>query len=381
MKHIGIYIHIPFCKSKCIYCDFYSVTDASYVSDYVDAVIKQIKRFKKRNGIVTVHSIYFGGGTPSIIDSSYIETILKTIRSLFIVTQNCEISIEANPGTLTSSKLSSYKHMGINRISIGLQSCHNSELSMLSRIHTKEEFEQAFVMCRIEGFDNINVDLMYGLPYQTSSLLKESVEYVTSLKPDHISLYCLKVESETPLAKMSDLLKNIPSEETQCDMFMEARDYLEKLGYEQYEISNFAKPGKECKHNLTYWHSKNYVGFGCAAASFFNGELYSYVKDIETVIAYPTDSVRCICESEILSKKEQAKQYLMLAFRLNEGIDTNEYTTRFGLNFEEEYLPLMKKYIDNGFIIKTLKGYRLSKDGLLISNFILSDILDFTKKE
>lgn len=381
MRHIGIYIHIPFCKSKCIYCDFYSITDTQKVNDYIIALKKQIKSFKKKNRNCIVDTIFFGGGTPSLLEPEQIDEILTCIRNIFIVRKSCEITIESNPGTLDSKKLSRYKAIGINRLSIGLQSCHNDELKMLSRIHTKESFEQVFVLARIEGFDNINIDLMYGLPGQTKAKLLKTINYVLSLNPEHISLYSLKVEPNTPLNQMSDLLSTIPDEEKQYDMFIEARTLLEKNGFTQYEISNFAKEGKECKHNLIYWHSKEYIGFGCAAASYFNGELYSYVKNIDTIIESPTNPVKSVCESTILSNKEQAKQYLMLAFRLNEGIDIKEYEERFNLNFEEEYLPLMKKYIDNGFIKKTQKGYCLSQDGLMVSNYILSDILDFTKKE
>ena len=384
MRKLGIYVHVPYCKKKCIYCDFYSVTDISTQEEYFSSIIKQIKKVKNRSNIksILVDSIYFGGGTPSYVKPKYILDIISAIKQTFTVSKNCEITLEMNPGTVTGSSLSQYKAAGINRLSIGLQSANDDELEMLSRIHTKDKFEETFALCRIEGFDNINIDLMYALPNQSEEKLVKSIKYVTSLNPEHISLYGLKVEPETPLASNTKLVSQIPDEDTQYSMFVKARDILEKNGYEQYEISNFAKPGKECIHNLKYWHSEEYLGFGASASSFFNNELYTYVKDINTIISTPLDIVQTICSTEDLSSiKEQAKQYLMLAFRLSEGINIETYKKRFGLDFEEEYLPKIKKYLDNDFIEKTQIGYRLSKSGMLVSNYILSDILDFTKKE
>ena len=382
MRHIGIYIHIPFCKSKCIYCDFYSITDTSSQEKYIQAVIKQIKSFKRKAKGTVVDSIYFGGGTPSIIKPEYIYEILSEISKTFTLASNCEISMEMNPGTVTSDALSRYKSYGINRLSMGLQSAHNTELRMLGRIHSRQDFENSFAMCRIEGFDNINVDLMYGLPYQKPEYLLQSIEYTTSLNPEHISLYGLKVEPNTPLASKTSLTERIPDENTQYQMYMQASEYLEKNGYAQYEISNFAKQGKQCRHNLIYWHSREYIGFGAGASSYFNDELYSYVKNVDSIIENPTDLLKIVCDVEkIDSNKEKAKQYLMLAFRLTEGINVLEYAERFNLNFENEYGKAIEKYVTQGFMQKTQTGYRLTKKGFMVSNFILSDILDFTKKE
>lgn len=384
MRHIGIYIHVPYCQKKCIYCDFYSITNISSQDDYFKSVEKQIKKtkFAFSSKSIIVDTIYFGGGTPSYVKPEHIQGVLSAIHQTFTVNKKCEITLEMNPGTVSGTSLSKYKSYGINRLSIGLQSANEDELNMLSRIHSREQFEETYALCRIEGFDNINIDLMYALPKQTEKKLINSINYVISLNPEHISLYGLKVEPETPLFVDTKLRGLIPDDDTQFAMFEKARDILEKHGYQQYEISNFAKEGKECKHNLKYWHSEEYLGFGASASSYFNNELYTYVKDINTIISSPLDVVKTICTNEDVSSiKEQAKQYLMLAFRLKEGINVSTYKERFGLDFDEEYKDAIKKYLDNDFMEKTDVGYRLSKNGLLVSNYILSDILDFTKKE
>ena len=376
MKTLGIYIHIPFCISKCAYCDFYSLAGCDRAEEYINALKIQIKSFRKRAFGYTVDTIYFGGGTPSCIPAEYISDIMATIRKTFRVHPKAEITLEANPGTLNSDNLSSYRSAGINRLSLGLQSANNAELKMLSRIHTWEEFESAFVLARLEGFDNINVDIMYALPRQSRIHLGETIDAVFNLGPDHISFYGLKIEENTPFGQNPNVAKLIPNEETQYKMYMESAKKFEDKGYMQYEISNFAKKGKKCRHNLKYWRCENYLGFGVAAASLFENELFSYAKNIDAFIEDPK-APTLIESTQKLGEKELASQYIMLGMRLTSGVDRTEYLRRFGRDLDDDYYKKLKPFIEKKLAEKTTGGYRLTRRGMLVSNYILSDILEF----
>ena len=237
METLGIYIHIPFCVKKCAYCDFYSLCDLSLRENYVNALISQITSFRAEAKNKIVDTIYIGGGTPSILSGDQILKILKTVRKVFKVSGDAEITIEANPGTLDPEKLVAYHEAGINRLSIGLQSANDKELSTLGRIHTKEEFERSFLLARLEGFQNINVDLMYALPGQTEQTLSDTLDYVISLDPDHISFYGLNIEPETPFGKNAEIEKLLPNEDSQVEMYLNSADKMEAAGFFQYEIS------------------------------------------------------------------------------------------------------------------------------------------------
>lgn len=375
MKPLGIYVHIPFCLHKCAYCDFYSQTDCGKAKEYTDALVAQIKSYKKHAKGYLVDTVYIGGGTPSCIDPEHICRVMNALRATFKLAENAEISIEANPGTLDSTKLSAYRSVGINRLSMGLQSSDDDELRLLSRIHTMKDFIDSFLLARLEGFDNINVDIMYALPNQKKELLLRTVADVIELEPEHISFYGLKIEENTPFGKSREIADALPDEETQYNMYMEASKMLDEHGYLQYEISNFAKEGKACRHNLKYWHCDDYLGFGVAAASLFEGELFSYVKNIDMFID-DSASPALVSSSEMLSPKDFAIQYMMLSLRTSEGADASEYERRFGRNLREEYAEKLKPYINKRLAEKTPRGYRLTRRGMLVSNYILSDILD-----
>lgn len=377
MEKLGIYIHIPFCARKCAYCDFYSVGDVSQGDAYTDALIAQIKSFKPSGKNHVVDSIYLGGGTPSVLPGENIERILSAVRSSFKVEEDAEITIEANPGTLDTEKLVLYKEAGINRLSLGLQSADNKELKRLSRIHTREEFESSFLLARLEGFRNINVDIMYALPDQTQERLMDTLDYVLSLDPDHISFYGLKLEPGTPFGCDDAISAAMPSEDAQYDMYLSAAKKMEESGFLQYEISNFSKLGAECRHNLKYWKCEEYLGFGPAAHSFFGEKMFSYAKDIDRFLTTPTDHIALLDESETPTEDELAAQYVMLGFRLRQGINIIEYGERFGDDFEARYRQKMKPFLAKKYILQTKFGYRLSKKGMLISNYILSEILEF----
>ena len=377
MERLSLYIHIPFCVKKCEYCDFYSLCDLSLKAKYVNALIAQIKDFRSEAKNKLVDTIYFGGGTPSLLSGDDMLRIMKAVRSVFRIAEEAEISMEANPGTLNPEKLSAYREAGINRLSLGLQSADPEELKKLGRIHTREEFESSFLLARLEGFQNINVDIMYALPDQTEQTLSDTLDYVIALDPDHISFYGLKIEPETPFGRDETIEAALPVEDTQADMYLNSVEKLENAGFLQYEISNFSKPGFECIHNLKNWKCRDYLGFGPAAHSFFDGKRFSYKKDIDAFIADPLKREQLYDECEQLTYGDVAWQFVMLGFRLRLGIDVIEYEERFGDDFDARYLEKMAPFIDKQYILKTKNGYRLSRRGLLISNYILSEILEF----
>ena len=377
MEKLSIYIHVPFCVRKCEYCDFYSLCDLSLREDYVEALIAQIKDFRPAAKNKLVDTIYFGGGTPSLLSGEEILRILKTVRSVFRVSDDAEITMEANPGTLDPEKLSAYHTAGVNRLSIGLQSADPRELKRLGRIHTREEFENSFLLARLEGFQNINVDIMYAIPNQTEQTLSATLDYVISLDPDHISFYGLKIEPETPFGRDENIEASLPVEDTQADMYLNSAQKLEEAGFLQYEISNFSKPGFECRHNVKNCKCQDYIGFGPAAHSLFEGTRFSYKKEIRSFIADPLQRGNLIDVFEEQTEEDIAKQFVMLGFRLRLGIDVEEYAERFKDDFEARYLEKMTPFIEKQYILPTKTGYRLSRQGLLISNYILSELIDF----
>ena len=376
-RRLGIYIHIPFCIRKCAYCDFYSITATELRADYVNALISQIKAFRIAAKNYLVDSVYIGGGTPSMLSGEEMTRILSALRMTFHLSDDVEISMEANPGTLDGEKLAAYREAGVNRLSLGLQSADNTELQKLSRIHTRQDFEASFLLARLEGFQNINIDLMYALPGQTGEKLADTLSYAISLNPEHISFYGLKIEPETPFGRDPDIQMEIPDEDEQYHMYLTSAKTLESAGYPQYEISNFAKVGKECRHNLKYWKCEEYLSFGPAAYSFFDGKMFSYIKDVERYLMTPTDSHALFDEMSVPSKEELATQFVMVGFRLRRGIDIAEYNARFDDDFEARYREKIKPFLARKYMVQTKEGYRLSRRGMLISNYILSEILEF----
>lgn len=379
MKNIGIYIHVPFCAQKCAYCDFYSLAGRD-PAGYSKAIINQIKSYKGILADKTVDTIFFGGGTPTILPADYIVEIMSALRAYANVSSDAEITIEANPGTIDGVKLSKYRGAGVNRLSLGLQSADDKELFMLSRIHTKEQFESSFLLARMEGFENINIDLMYALPYQSIGTLANSISYVVQMDPEHVSFYGLKIEENTPFGRHPNIYATLPDEETQVKMYLDSCLALEGSGYKQYEISNFAKEGYECRHNLKYWNSLNYLGFGPGAHSFYENHMFSYEKDLDKFMANATEPENIIDDNYELSYLEASVQYVMLAFRLARGVSKNDFANRFGMSFDANYLDKMQRFIDGKLIIADKNGYRLSRRGMLVSNYILSEILDFGEK-
>lgn len=376
MKNLGVYIHIPFCAQKCAYCDFYSLPGLN-PGDYADAVIRQIEASHGFTDGKTVDTVFFGGGTPSYIPANDIKRILDAVKINMTVSPDAEISIEANPGTLDETKLNTYLEAGINRMSLGLQSANDDELKLLSRIHTKEQFEDSYTLARKTGFKSINIDVMYALPFQTKEKLHNTLEYVTSVNPEHLSVYGLKIEPETPFGRRKDIFDIIPDDDTQADMYLDLCGFLEKHGYAQYEISNFSKPGFECRHNLKYWNCEEYAGFGPGAYSLIGHSLFSYKKDLASFIKDPVNLSSLIDENEYITDDGMENQFIMLSFRLSRGLDEKKFAEEFGVSFTEKYGGKIDKYLKTGIVKKTDTGYALTRKGMLVSNYYLSDILDF----
>lgn len=333
-QEIGIYVHIPFCKQKCLYCDFISFEGIIEKEEqYTEALKKEILENAKKieNDIVT--TIYVGGGTPSYIDSKYIVDVLETIKKNYNIKKNAEITIEVNPGTVTKEKLKDYKNVGINRLSIGLQSTNNKILKEIGRIHTYEDFLETYQMARRVGFKNINVDLMLALPDQDCKILVDSLQEIIKLSPEHISIYSLILEEGTRLQKLAEQGSiTLPKDEIERQMYWDTKKVLEKNGYIHYEISNFAKSSYESRHNLNCWKQKPYLGFGVAAHSYYNKTRYSNVANIKQYIdaekgLMHAHNTKIIHEKQ--TKQDEQKEYMMLGLRKIEGVSISDFKNKF----------------------------------------------------
>ena len=362
-KKIGIYVHIPFCKQKCYYCDFVSYCNKdNLIYDYVKAVKKEIRLQNIQSQITT---IYIGGGTPSYIDSQYIKEIIEEIKKKN-VTKRPEITIEVNPGTVTKEKLRDYKKCGINRLSIGLQSVQDDILKEIGRIHNYKQFLEVYKLAREVGFKNINIDLMLGIPYQTKESVKNFVDFCTENEIKHISAYLLKIEKGTKFYVNRNNL-NLPSDDESSEIYEFAVDYLSKKGYHQYEVSNFSIPNFESKHNLKYWNLEEYIGIGPSAHSLFGGQRFYYKNSLKDFAECPQTHREGEFEPEI--------EYIMLRMRLSEGLNFEKFKKKFGKDIPQKYLNNTRKYVGFGLLISDKSGIRLTKKGFLLSNFVIGGIL------
>lgn len=367
-----LYLHIPFCVKKCDYCDFLSFRKSPREQDaYCEALIKEIKHTTLPQDAV-VSSIFIGGGTPSAIDDEWIVCIMDTIKNRFVFTQDVEISMEANPGTLTMEKLNSYRRAGINRLSIGLQSADDQELRSLGRIHTFEEFLNNYQLARKAGFDNINIDLMTALPGQNLDSLCRTLKQVVMLRPEHISAYSLIVEPGTPFYERE---LNLPDEEEERRMYEETKIYLEEWDYHQYEISNFAQPGKECRHNIGYWKRTPYLGMGLGASSLMNEQRFSNTADMEEYLQYCEQPERLRKDVESLTKENQMEEFMFLGLRMTEGISETEFQSNFGVDIDAVYKEVLDKYLHMGLLARESGRIFLTREGVSVSNVVMSDFL------
>ncbi len=367
MKEVGLYIHIPFCKQKCYYCDFISYPNKdSYIKAYIEALIKEYRDYKAEEYMIK--TVYIGGGTPSYIDSKYICKILKEID----LSNAEEITIEVNPGTVTREKLLSYKSVGINRLSIGLQATQDRLLKEIGRIHSYSEFVDTYNMAREIGFDNINIDLMLALPEQTINDLQESIQEVIKFNPEHISIYSLILEEGTKLHYMVDTKQcTLPKDDIERKMYWLAKEMLEEKGYIHYEISNFAKLGHKSKHNMDCWKQKEYIGIGAAAHSYLDGRRYSNKESLEEYIKnYQDKDVH-----EVQDKHIQEKEYMMLGLRKLEGVRISEFKTKFNDNPIYLFRNELNRLVTLGLIEIEFDNIKLTNKGIDLANIAWEEFI------
>lgn len=371
-KRLGIYIHIPFCKSKCEYCDFYSIggsRDRRVTDDYLQALADHIREAGRLAPEYLVDTVYFGGGTPSFFGAENLEKILDEIHKSFRLSVEAEITLEANPDSVTLQAMKKLVRAGFNRISIGVQSDDDEMLKKLGRPHNFHQAKQAVTLARQAGFGNISLDLMYGLPNQTLTAWKETVLRIVGLRPEHISCYALKVEEGTPLWSYKELA-NLPDDDTQADMYLAASDILRDYGYEHYEISNFAKKGFASKHNLKYWTGGEYLGFGPTAASDFAGKRFTILRDLQGYIQGIAKKETVLSECETIPARERAGEYVMLRLRTSDGISAEEYERQYLMPFA----PLekaMQRFREKGYAVYENDRWHLTEPGWLVSNQII----------
>ncbi len=369
-KSLGIYIHIPFCIKKCGYCDFCSFVGASgsKKSAYADELCARMRRVSSKAREHEVDTVYFGGGTPTLLEISDVRKILDCVRESFEVLPDAEITLECNPATAEEAYFVELRKMGVNRLSIGLQSADENELRALGRVHTAKEFSACFADARSAGFDNISADLMYGIPHQDMQSLARSIEFLLSHSPEHISAYGLTIEEGTDFYRRKRSLC-VADADTQADMYCLLDAMLASAGYDKYEISNFARRGYESRHNLRYWQGEEYLGFGVAAHSYFLGERYGNSRDIDAFLRGED-----ICEERReISDGERRLEYVMLGLRLVRGIDALEYKDLFGRDFFDDFD--IEKYTLGGFMQIVDGRVCFTEKGFLVSNEILSEIL------
>lgn len=383
-----LYIHIPFCIRKCAYCDFLSGPASKEQQErYVKALCREIRlagawhRDQTNPRITEVTSVFIGGGTPSAIEGQWIADILKEVRAAFSLTTDAEITMEANPGTLTRDKLQKYLAAGVNRLSLGLQSTDNRELAMLGRIHTWEEFQENYQEARKVGFTNINIDLMSALPGQKVASWKETLQRVIACNPEHISAYSLIIEEGTPFfAQYGAHPELLPDEDSDREMYHLTKTLLGEAGYERYEISNYGKPGYACRHNVGYWKRIPYLGLGLGASSLYEERRFHNTSDLECYIRSLTENeglswLQIREDEEMLSVKDQMEEFMFLGLRLTEGVSDSDFQQAFGTSLESIYGPQLASLLERGLLEKTETGYRLTDFGVDVSNQVFVEFL------
>lgn len=380
MKNLEFYVHIPFCVKKCAYCDFLSFTVGEEQKEaYVTALLKEIDEWQPKKEYCAV-SVFLGGGTPSVLSEDKITMILEALRKKVSFSETVEITIECNPGTLTKEKLLCYQKSGVNRLSLGLQSAQERELKMLGRIHTYEEFLENFWLARAVGFTNINVDLMSALPGQKIADWEDTLQKVAKLDPEHISAYSLIIEEETPFYEKyaEDLrvreaggeCRLLPTEEEERQMYGRTREILNEYGYHRYEISNYAKEGKECRHNVGYWVRTDYKGFGLGAASLLDNVRFSNGRNLKAYL-----NGDCQEKEECLSKNAQMEETMFLGLRLTEGVSKKIFQKVYGCAMEDVYGSVLKHLRQQGLLKIDREYVALTEKGMDISNYVMAQFL------
>ena len=386
-KTLSIYIHIPFCVKKCLYCDFLSASAGEEEQQrYLSALLKEISEECMSYVNCQVSTVFIGGGTPSVLPGEAIIQIMQTLRESYEFREDCEISMEVNPGTVTKEKAMLWKKAGINRISIGLQSAVDAELQALGRIHNISDFMSTYELIVKTGFNNINVDLMSAIPFQTIESYRETLKLVTGLKPcpNHISAYSLIIEEGTPFYEAQEKLV-LPDEDTEREMYKITDEFLSGCGYDRYEISNYARPGYECRHNQVYWRRGDYVGFGLGSASMVNNVRFHNCSDIESYVNhYESGDTHCHAASvkedvHKLTVEEQMEEFMFLGLRMMEGVSDRRFVESFGRTIDEVYPGVVDKFVNMGLLFREKFGederIALTGEGIHVSNRIMAEFL------
>ena len=379
-----LYIHIPFCVKKCDYCDFLSfAADEQTQKSYVAALQKELAFYGAKYKDRRITTIFIGGGTPSWLKEDYMQAIMETIYHYFSVEQDAEITIECNPGTITEHKFEVYRRIGINRLSIGLQSVHNEELKILGRIHTFKQFLKTYDMARKHGFSNINIDLMSSLPGQTPEIFCDSLYQVLKLKPEHISAYSLIIEKGTPFYELYRFdavrqeagmqTESLPTEEEEYQTTKMTQHILKEAGYHWYEVSNFAKPGYECRHNIGYWKRVDYLGVGLGASSLIDNVRYSNTRDLYTYLSVPADSLHETAEQ--ITRNGQMEEFMFLGLRMRDGFYRDEFTQAFGIPIEAVYGDALNHLQQEELLLKREGRIYLTDKGMDLNNYVVAQFM------
>ncbi len=369
----GLYVHIPFCKSKCRYCDFNSFAGCDeHIAPYFSVLMSEAKAWAEKEHDRTFDTLYLGGGTPSYVNCELLGSTIRSLLSVFNFTNDAEVTVECNPGTIGFEGFSILKQSGANRLSMGLQSACDDALRMLGRIHTVYDFEECYSAARRAGFDNISLDLMYGLPDMTMKDWEYSLNKAIEICPEHISTYALKIEDGTPFSKMQ---LNLPDDDLCADMYETSVRILAEHGFNRYEISNFAKPGCEAKHNLKYWQRIDYLGLGAGAYSCLDNKRFSNYSSLHDYIDAVCKTGFAVCDMEEISHAEQMNEYIFLGLRCTEGISVAEFERVFGCDIDDIYGSQIRKYCSLGFMTQTKDRLKLTDKGFFVSNTIFADFV------
>ncbi len=375
LKPLGLYLHIPFCVQKCRYCDFTSfVKSENDIDEYVKLLEKELDFVKNYTGEYYLDSVFFGGGTPTLLTEENMEFIMNKIKRSFYIDDNCEFSFEANPKTVQLKKLKAYKEFGFNRISIGVQSLNDKLLKTIGRAHNVNDFFESFAAAKIAGFENINYDIMFGLPDQSFETLKNTVDDILKFEPSSVSAYSLILEEGTPLYKDKDNYTYANDDENR-KMYYYIRDRLNEKGLLQYEISNFAKPGKECRHNMKYWELKPYIGVGVCASSFFENARSTNPQTLEGYKTYVESGKPLFLNGEKQTEEDLMSEFMFLGLRKTKGISDADFQKLFNISFFEKYKDIIEKHKENGLLEVENNRIFLTEKGMDLSNFVMSDFV------
>lgn len=376
-KRIGLYVHIPYCRQKCSYCDFNSYASMEgTVPEYFNALNNEISSYSDMLQGFTVKTVFMGGGTPSYVDSKYMHQLMSSLNRHMNIEGDAEISIETNPGTLTEKKLSVYREAGINRLSIGLQAWQNSLLKYLGRIHNIEDFITNYKLALKAGFNNINVDLIFGIPGQSIKDWTDTIDNISQLDITHLSCYSLKIEEGTPFGLQLEKGKlKAVEDELDREMYWIAIEKLRNNGFKQYEISNFAREGYECRHNLVYWNAEEYVGFGAGAHSYFNKKRFNNVGDIHRYSSLINNNESTIENVQAIDEQDSMSEYMILRLRLVEGVLSKDFEQRFGVALSTKYSKQIERLVSSGLADFNGNKLRLTQKGLDLANQALVEFI------